>query len=82
MSFIRFKRLQKYINGLPVDEYMKSTERYDLISYDSYFSCTSGYAELTRWVDSMITECHNNNLCSMKKQQVSLTMFGRLIENS
>ena len=71
MSYIRFKRLRKYVNGTPTDEYIKSTERYDLITFDSYFSCSQGFAELTRWVDTPVTECHNNNLCSMQKQQVS-----------
>ena len=40
--YIRYKKLEKYINGIATGEYMASEEMYDDKKYPSYDSCMSG----------------------------------------
>ena len=69
MAFYRFTRLQQYINGQPTDIYSKG-ERVDDVDYSTYDDCMGGTAD-TRWIPISQTVCHNGDLWSMEKEQIS-----------
>lgn len=73
MSYVRYKKLQKYWKGVPVSpaEFVMGETRYDLVDYTSDDNCYSGYIppEETRWVEVGNPYCDGDSLVVLMKEQ-------------